>query len=97
MTLRHMPSADERCAIADDLWRYGEDDLARRAINLVDHELDRTAEIAGKHAATSDVPSGAGMQLSKAIALAAVEVLEGKPRPLARKRRRSLRQSPYRV
>jgi hypothetical protein len=54
-------------------------------------------KIAGKHAATSDVPSRAGMLLSKAIALAAVEVLEGKPRPLARKRRRPLRQSPYRV
>ncbi len=97
MSLRHMPTDDERRAIADDLWRYGEDDLAWRVINLGDHDLDRTAEIAGKNAATSDVPSGAGMLLSKAIALAAVEVLEGEPRPLARKRRRPLRQSPYRI
>jgi hypothetical protein len=96
MTLRHMPSDDERRAIAVDLWRYGEDDLARRAINLVDHELDRTAEIAGKYAATS-CSVRAGVLLSKAIALAVVEVLEGKPRPLARKGGRPLRQSPYRV
>jgi hypothetical protein len=92
-----MPADDERRAIADDLWRYGEDHLARRAINLVDHELERTAEIAGKHAATSDVASGAGMLLSKAVAHAAVEVLEGKPRPLARRRCRPPERSPYRV
>jgi hypothetical protein len=97
MTLRHMPSEDERRAIADDLWRYGEDDLARQVVHLTNHELDRIGEIAGKHSATSDVPSGAGMLLSKAMALAAVEVLEGKARPLARKHRRPLDQSPYRV
>lgn len=28
MTLRHMPCEDERRAIADDLWGYGEDDLS---------------------------------------------------------------------
>lgn len=41
--------------------------------------------------ATADkyaTPSGDGMLLSKAIAHAAVEVLEGKERELARKRRR---------
>jgi hypothetical protein len=92
-----MPSEDERRAIAHELWRYGEDDMARHAINLTDHELDRMGEIAGKHSATSDVPSGAEMLWSKAIALAAVEVVEGKARPLARKRRRPLSQSPYRV
>lgn len=97
MTLRHMPTEDERRAIADDLWRYGEDDGALKVVNLTDHELDRIGEIAGKHAATSDVPSGAGMLFSKAIALATVEVIEGKPRLLARKRRRPLKQSPFRV
>jgi hypothetical protein len=92
-----MPSEDERRGIANDLWRYGEDDLARHAFNLTDHDLERMGEIAGQHSTTSDVPSGAGMVFSKAIALAAVEVIEGKARPLARTRRRPLNQSPYRV
>jgi hypothetical protein len=35
------------------------------------------------------------MLVSRAIALAAVEMIESKPRPLARKRRRPLIQSPY--
>ena len=37
------------------------------------------------------------MLFSKAIGLAAVEVMKGNPRPLGRKRRRPLDQSPYRA
>jgi hypothetical protein len=92
-----MPCEDERRAIADDLWRYGEDDLARRAFDLTDHELERMGEIAGTHSTASDVASGAGMLFSKAIALAAVEVMEGMARPLGRTRRRPLNGSPYRL
>jgi hypothetical protein len=36
----------------------------------------------------SDTPSGAGMMLAKALALAAEKVMEGRERPLARSRRR---------
>jgi hypothetical protein len=89
-----MPAEDERRAIADDLWRYGEDDHAQHAFNLTDHELERMGEIAGEHSVISDVPSGAGMLFSKAIA---VEVIDGSSRPLARTRRRPLNQSPYRI
>ena len=96
ITLRHMPPGDERRAIADDLWTYGEDKLARRAFNLSDQELERMGDIAGEYMLMSDTASGAGMLFAKAVALAAVEVLEGRPRPLARMRRRPLKKSPYR-
>ena len=82
--------------IADDLWLYGEEKLATRALALSDQELERMREIALRYAHVSDKPSGAGMMISKAIALAAVEVMEGRPRPLTRTRRRPLKQSPYR-
>jgi hypothetical protein len=92
-----VPAEDERRAIADDLWRYGDDDHAQHAFNLTDHELERMGEFAGEHSVITDVPSGAGMLFSTAIALAAVEVIEGNPRPLARTRRRPLDQRPYRI
>jgi hypothetical protein len=95
VTLRHFPSEDERRAIAEDLWAYGEDKLAPRAAELSDQELERMGELAGDWALRSATPSGRGMLLAKAIALAAVEVMEGRPRPLQRSRRRSLAKSPF--
>jgi hypothetical protein len=49
-------------------------------IGVVDHRLEYTAD--------PDKASGYGYSGDKALALAAVEVLEGHPRPLKRKRRR---------
>jgi hypothetical protein len=90
-----MPPEDERQRIADFLWTYGEDLLAKRALRASDEDLARIRPIASKHAYTSDTPSGAGMLFAKAYALAAVEVFEGEARPLARTRRRAFKQSPY--
>ena len=86
-----MPPEDERRAIAADLWAYGEDGLAERAADLTDEQLDRLGELAWDWSIET---SGAKL-LSKAIAMAAVEVLETAPRPLARQRRRHYAQNPY--
>ena len=95
MLLMISPVSRARQIIANHLWTYGEDRLAGRAYELTDQEIDRLQEIAGYYAGTSDKPSGAGMLFAKAVALAAVEVMESEPRLLARSRRRPLDQSPY--
>jgi hypothetical protein len=63
-----------------DLKAYGEDDVARKIRGLSKKEYDRLGNLASDHSLT-------GMLLAKALALAAVEVVEGEPRPLKRKRR----------
>lgn len=77
------------------LWAYGEDACLEAVrtgltpsqvyeIGVVDYRLTYTADPAKS--------SGAGYAADKALALAAVEVLEGKARPLARKSRRPKQQ-----
>jgi hypothetical protein len=66
MTLRHMPREDERRAIADDLWGYGEDDLARHAFDLTDHELELMGEIAVSRRSSSDNLRGTAYHVSRA-------------------------------
>jgi hypothetical protein len=63
------------------LQSYGEDDAAGKIADLPDADHQRIAEIAFVHACT-------GMLLAKALSLAAVEVIEGRPRPLRRNRRK---------
>jgi hypothetical protein len=76
----------------DDLaWHlrcYGEDELTEKVPKLTDDQLRRIGHVGGGFAMRSDTPSGAGMMLAKALALAAVKVIEGRERPLARARRR---------
>lgn len=67
--------------MVEDLKDYGEDDVAAKIPGLSESDLTRIGEIAFDHSLT-------GMLLAKAIALAAVEVVEGHPRELKRKRRR---------
>ena len=69
-----------RESLVDDLREYGEDTVAARVFTLSEEQYQRLSEIAYRHALT-------GMLLAKALALAAVEVIEGKPRALRRKRR----------
>lgn len=64
-----------------DLRTYGEEELASRVPYLDDAAMRRIGEVALPHACT-------GMLIAKALALAAVEVLEGASRPLKRGRRR---------
>jgi hypothetical protein len=82
--------------LAQDLWAYGEDDLAVRALELSDLELGRVGATAGTLLLDDEhvTPSGASMLLAKACALAAVEVIEGTRRPLTRQRRRSVPEPP---
>lgn len=73
---------------------FGEDEIVGRVRSGI--LLDGVRAIGRRHAElmlTSDptVASGAGYPFDKALALAAVEVLEAGARPLARKRRRSRR------
>jgi hypothetical protein len=86
----------KRADLAQDLWAYGEDDLAVRALELSDLELGRVGVVAGRLLLDDDhaTPSGASMLLAKACAMAAVEVMEDEPRPLRRDRRRSIPEPP---
>jgi hypothetical protein len=77
-----------RSTVALDLWQYGEEAAAEALFRLSIQDFQRVCDRAYELA--SDIPDGAtrGMMLAKACALAAVEVLEGASRPLARGRRR---------
>jgi hypothetical protein len=69
--------------LAEILWQYGEDELERRVRSgLTDDEMRQIAIDAGRL-------MRAKIRLSQALALAAVTVLEGGHRDLARKRRRN--------
>ena len=82
--------------LARILRSYGEDAHGERALALSSDDLDRLGEIAGDYATgqrlvppgTKPPPQKRGMLLDKATALAAVEVIEGGPRALAREIRR---------
>ena len=63
-----------------DLQSYGEDEVAAQVHSLSKGQIERLGQIAFTHACT-------GMLLAKALSLAAVEVVEGAPRELKRKRR----------
>jgi hypothetical protein len=84
----------ERQTLAEDLWEYGEEDLAHEALRLSDMDLARVGVLAGRILLSDDEagPSGASPMLAKACALAAVQVIEGDRRPLARRRRRTREQ-----
>jgi len=67
--------------IADDLRNYGEDEVASKVMHLRRDQLERLFELAAVHSQT-------GMLFAKALALAAVEVVEGHTRALRRERRK---------
>jgi hypothetical protein len=70
--------------LAVDLRTYGEEALAQRVPRLTEAELSRIGELAFVRATD---PRSGGL-LAKALALAAVEVMEGEPRPLTWSRRK---------
>jgi len=73
----------DRWTLAEELWSFGEDSLYPVALRLSDEDMVRVWLRAGKLL----VKERAGSS-GEAAALAAVAVIEGKQRPLARKRRR---------
>jgi hypothetical protein len=79
----------ERSSLAVELWRYGEDELWKRVLTLPDRTMQQIGERADHHLTRGPTTrAGDSMLIAKALALAAVEVLEGHSRPLKRARRR---------
>ena len=73
----------DRWTIAEELWSFGEDAAYPLALRLTDEEMVRLWQLAGRL-----LLKGRARSSGEAAALAAVELIEGKERPLARKRRR---------
>jgi hypothetical protein len=73
----------DRWTLAEELWSFGEDALHLEPLELSDEEMVRLWTLAGKLYMNGDARSA-----GEAGALAAVAIIEGKKRPLARTRRR---------
>jgi hypothetical protein len=73
----------DKWTLAEELWSFGEDSLYREALRMEDEEMVRVWVLAGRRSLY-----GTARSPGEVAALAAVEVLEGRRRPLARKRRR---------
>ena len=73
----------DRWTLAEELWSFGEDLLYPVALRLSDEDMVRLWLIAGGLLLKERARSS-----GEATALAAVAVIEGNQRPLARKRRR---------
>ena len=75
----------ERDALAGILRRYGEDDLADRAVSLTDDEMTRIGRLGYYYAFSKDALAfGGSMGGMRALSLAAIDVLEGSDRDLRR-------------
>jgi len=73
----------DRWTLAEQLWSFGEDSLYPVALRLSDEDMVRLWLLAGGLLVKERARSS-----GEATALAAVVVIEGNQRPLARKRRR---------
>jgi hypothetical protein len=73
----------DRWTLAEELWSFGEDSLSLASLELADEDLTRVWVLAGRLYQNAEARSA-----GEAVALAAVAVIEGAQRPLARKRRR---------
>jgi hypothetical protein len=73
----------DKWTLAEELWSFGEDSLYPVALQLSDEDMVRLWLLAGGLLLKERARSS-----GEATALAAVAVLEGEQRPLARKRRR---------
>jgi hypothetical protein len=73
----------DRWTLAEEMWSFGEDSLYPVALQLSDEEMVRLWLLAGGLLLKERARSS-----GEATALAAVAVIEGNQRPLARKRRR---------
>jgi hypothetical protein len=73
----------DRWTLAEELWSFGEESLYPVALQLSDEDMVRLWLLAGGYLLKERARSS-----GEATALAAVAVIEGNQRPLARKRRR---------
>jgi hypothetical protein len=91
---RHQAIVASRASIAEDLWRYGEDELYMRVAGLTASDLQvigaRAAQLVYKTPSTR--ADGSSMDLGQALALAAVEFFE--PRQLRLSHRRPKKDYP---
>ena len=67
---------------------FGEDTAADKFMSLTEDRIRQIQERAMHYACQADTPAGRPMLIDKALAMAAVEVIEGASRALSRKRRR---------
>jgi hypothetical protein len=81
--------AIDRWSLAEELWLYGEDTLYLAPLDMSDTDLIDLWLLAGTVMLSGRARSG-----SEAAVMAAVELLEGNARPLARTRRRPRRRLP---
>lgn len=80
------------------LWTYGEDGLIDRALALTEAELHKLWALAGMHwREDHGLPLQSRLVLDKLTAFACIEFFEGGVRPLARERRRPVRDTPERL
>jgi hypothetical protein len=73
----------DRWTLAEELSSFGEDALHGEALEMSDEDVVRVWVLAGRL-----WEKGKARSVGEAAALAAVSVIEGRPRPLHRKRRR---------
>ena len=76
-----------RSHVERELRAYGEDAVATKLSSISDEDFIRIGERAFGYASIPTAKKSGGMLLAKALALAAVEVIEGAPRGLCRNRR----------
>jgi hypothetical protein len=79
----------DRWTLAEQLWAFGEDDLSERVLTVPDRQLIDVFKHAARLFSDGDARTGA-----VALAMAVVAALEGRQRPLARRRRRPKRDAP---
>ena len=78
-----------RDVLSRALRSYGEDLVAKHALAASDDTLRQIGERAGWYLDNAPgPPSGASILIDTALALATVEIIEGSPRALLRKRRK---------
>jgi hypothetical protein len=73
----------DKWTLAEELWSFGEDSLCREPLRMDDEEMIRVWVLAGRLSLHEKARSS-----GEAAALAAIEVIEGRRRRLARTRRR---------
>lgn len=79
----------DRWTLAEQLWAFGEEGLYERVLTLSDRQLVEVFRAAARLFSDGQARTGA-----VALAMAVVAAFEGRPRPLARRRRRPKRAAP---
>jgi hypothetical protein len=75
----------DRITLANMLRKHAEIDLADRALSLTDDELARIGKLGAYYAFSDDaIALGGSMGATRALSLAAIDVLEGSGRDLRR-------------